>query len=124
VLEALRLSPPITPFLRISDTFPSISDWRYKQAIKKGDILLLDIATASRDPARYPYPEQIKLDRQQDLYLPFVDGPYSSLLEEIVIAGLVVQLRVLGKLEGLQKVPGGERRVERKTNIGVVNFHV
>jgi hypothetical protein len=66
----------------------------------KRDILFLDIAATTHDPARYSHPEQIKLDRPQDLYLPFVDGPHSSLLGKVVIAGLGAQLRVLGKLEG------------------------
>jgi cytochrome P450 len=115
ILEALRLSPPITPFLRVSDAFPSISDWRYAQAIKKGDTLLLDIATASRDPTRFPDPEQIKLDHPQDSYLPFYDGPHSSLVMEIVMTGVVAQLRVLGRLQDLKEAPEMEGTLKKET---------
>jgi hypothetical protein len=122
VLEALRLSPPAAPFLRISDTLPSITDWRYAQAIKKGDTLYLDIASASRDPTRFPDPDQIKLDRPLNSYLPFVDGAYGPLVREIVVPGLVAQLRVLAKLEGLKKAPGIQGRWKTKSENGIVSF--
>jgi hypothetical protein len=122
VLEALRLSSATAPFLRISDIFPSISDWRYAQAIKKGDTLLLDIATASRDLARYPDPNRIKLDRPQDSYLPFFDGPRGFLVREIVILGLVAQLRVLAELGNLRKAPDMQGTPQRKTENGIVSF--
>jgi hypothetical protein len=122
ILEALRLSPPITPFLRVSDIFPSISDWRYAQAIKKGDTLLLDVATASRDPSRFSDPEQIKLDRPRDSYLPFYDGPHSSLVMEIVMMGLGAQLRVLGKLHDVTIAPEMQGTTKQGTARNVDNF--
>lgn len=122
VLEALRLSPPAAPFLRVSDTLPSISDWRYAQAIKKGNTLHLDIATASHDPTRFPHAEKIKLDRPQEFYLPFFDGPHGSLVSDIVVPGLVAQLRVLGKLKGLRRAPGTQGSLKRNAENGVVSF--
>jgi hypothetical protein len=122
ILEAPRLSPPITPFLRVSDIFPSISDWRYAQAIKKGDTLLLDIATASRDLSRFPDPEQIKLDRPRDSYLPFYDGSHSSLVMEIVMMGLGAQLRVLGKLHNVTIAPEMQGTTKLGTARNVDNF--
>jgi hypothetical protein len=84
--------------------------------------LLLDIATASRDPARYTDPNLIKLDRPQDLYLPFFDGLHGSLVREVVIVGLVSQLRVFARLENLRKAPGMQGTPQRKTENGIVSF--
>ncbi|KAF2036661.1 heme peroxidase [Setomelanomma holmii] len=122
VLEALRLSPPVAPVLRVSDTLPSITDWRYAQAIKKGDILHLDVATASRDPFRFPDPNHIKLDRPQGSYLPFADGIYGPLVREIVVPGLVAQLRIFGNLKGLKEASGIQGRWKRKCEHEVVAF--
>ncbi|KAF1845382.1 heme peroxidase [Cucurbitaria berberidis CBS 394.84] len=122
VREALRLVPFAAPTLRISDTFPSISDWRYTQAIKKGDTLHLNIAAASRDPEKFSDPEAIKLDRSQASYLPFVDGLHGSLIRDIIIAGLAAQLRVFGRLEGLKRAPGTQGRLLKKNENGLVSF--
>ncbi|CAO2655876.1 Nn.00g046790.m01.CDS01 [Neocucurbitaria sp. VM-36] len=122
VLEALRLVPPAAPTLRISDTLSSISDWRYSQAIKRGDILHLDTTTASRDPEKFPDPDAIKLDRPRDLYLPFLDGLHGVLIRDIIITGLVAHLRVFGRLQGLKKAPGEQGRLQKKKENGVVSF--
>jgi cytochrome P450 len=84
--------------------------------------LLLDIATASRDPSRFPNPEQIKTDRPQDLYLPFIDGPHSSLVKEMVMMGLVEQFRVLGRLQGLKKAPEKQGALKQDIAKNVDNF--
>jgi hypothetical protein len=122
VIEALRLSAPAAPILRASDILPSIRDWRYAQAVKKGDVLRLDIATASLDPTRFPDPDQIKLDRPRESYLPFIDGSHGQVFREVVIAGLAAQLRVFGKLKGLRKAPGLPHMMERKAENGVISF--
>jgi hypothetical protein len=84
--------------------------------------LLVDIATASRDPVKYPDPNLIKPDRSQDLYLPFFDGPHGSLVREIVTGGLVTQLRVLARLKNLRKAPGMQGTPKRKTENVIVSF--
>jgi hypothetical protein len=122
VIEALRLSAPAAPICRVSDILPSISDWRYAQAVKKGDVLRLDIAAASLDPTRFPEPDQIKLNRPRESYLPFIDGSHGQVFREIVVAGLVAQLRVFGKLKGLRKAQGIQGMMKRKTNNGFVSF--
>lgn len=122
VLEALRLVSPAAPTLRISDAFPSISDWRYTQAIKKGDTLLLDINVASRDPVRFPDPKTIRLDRPQESYLPCADGLHGFPIRDILVAGLTAQLRVFGRLKGLKRVPGVQRRLQKKNEHGFVSF--
>lgn len=122
VLEALRLVSPAGPTLRISDTFPSISDWRYAHAIKKGDTLLLDINVASQDPTKFPDPKAIKLDRPQDSYLPCCDGLHGFQIRDIMVAGLTAQLRVFGKLQGLKRTPDAQKRLQKKNENGYVSF--
>jgi cytochrome P450 len=108
-LEALRLSSPAAPFLRTSDS-------------GEGPIVHVDVATASRDPTQFPDPDQIKLDRPLDSYLPFFDGLHGALVEEVVMAGLVAQLQVLGKLVGLKRAPGESGVLRRKSENGIVRF--
>lgn len=124
VLEALRLVPSAAPCLRISDTCLGISDWRYGQAVKKGDTLLLDFSVAGRDGERFPYPSQMKLDRPLEVYqhLPFIDGLHGSLVQDIAVAGLVEQLRVFGKTTGLRRAPGAQGTLRKIRENGVVSY--
>ncbi|KAF2628738.1 heme peroxidase [Macroventuria anomochaeta] len=124
VLEALRLVPPAAPCLRISNMYPGINDWRYAQAIKKGDTLLLDFAAAGRDGERFPYSSEMKLGRPLEVYqhLPFIDGLHSPLVKDIAVAGLAEQLRVFGKLKGLRRAPGAPGMLKKIRENGVVSY--
>ncbi|CAN9364660.1 unnamed protein product [Alternaria alternata] len=122
VLEALRLITPATGFLRIPNTFLTTSDWRHAEGISKGDDLILDVATASRDPEIFPDPDSINLDRPQELYLPFLDGLHGSLTRPIIVAGLVTQLRIFARLEGLRKGPGTQETLRREVSEGTISF--
>ncbi|KAI4624563.1 hypothetical protein J4E83_004238 [Alternaria metachromatica] len=122
VLEALRLITPATGFLRIPNTFLTTSDWRHAEGINKGDDLILDVATASRDPAVFPDPDNINLDRPQELYLPFIDGLHGALTRPIIVAGLVTQLRIFARMEGLRKGPGTQETLRREVQEGTVSF--
>ena len=124
VLEALRLLQPAAPFMRTSDTDPGITDWRYAQAIKKGDILLLDFTVAGRKGERFPYPDEMKLDRPVELYrhLPLVEGLHGALVKDIAVAGLAEQLRVLGKMTGLRRAPGAQGVLKKIRENGVVSY--
>ena len=44
------------------------------------------------------------------------------MVREIVVVGLVAQLRVLGKLEGLKKAKGSQGVLKRRIENGVVSF--
>lgn len=123
VRETLRLVPMAAPTLRISDAVPSISDWRYAEAIKRGDLLHLDITSACQDSEKFPDPDTIKLDRPRESYLPFIDGLHGYLVRDIIITGLTAQLRVFGRLKGLKKMPGIQRRLQKKQyHNGLVSF--
>jgi len=122
VLEALRLITPATGFLRIPNTFLTTSDWRHAEGINKGDDLILDVATASRDPAIFPDPNNINLDRPHELYLPFIDGLHGALTRPIIVAGLVTQLRIFARMEGLRKGAGTQETLRREVQEGTVSF--
>ncbi|KAI4698856.1 hypothetical protein J4E81_005468 [Alternaria sp. BMP 2799] len=122
VLEALRLITPATGFLRIPNTFLTTSDWRHAEGINKGDDLILDVAIASRDPAIFPDPDNINLDRPHELYLPFIDGLHGALTRPIIVAGLVTQLRIFARMEGLRKGPGTQETLRREVQEGTVSF--
>lgn len=124
VLEALRLLPPAAPCLRTSNSYPAISDWRYAQAVKKGDTLLLDFSIAGRNGERFPRPNEMKLDRPLEVYdyIPFIDGLHGPLVKEIAIAGVAEQLRVFGKIDGLRRAPGAAGTLRKVRENGVVRY--
>jgi hypothetical protein len=122
VLEAIRLVTPATGFLRIPNTFLTTSDWRRAEGIEKGDDLLLDVATASRDPNYFPEPDTIDLNRPEELYLPFTDGLHGALTRPIFIAGLVTQLRIFGRMEGLRKTSESQETLKREVQEGMVSY--
>lgn len=124
VLEALRLLPPAAPCLRTSNSYSAISDWRYAQAVKKGDTLSLDFYIAGRNGERFPGPSEMKLDRPLEMYnhIPFIDGLHGPLVKEIAIVGVAEQLRVFGKLDGLRRAPGAAGTLRKVRENGVVRY--
>lgn len=124
VLEALRLLPPVAPCIRTSDTYPGINDWRYTQAIKKGDTLMLDFAVAGRDGQRFPSPDSIRLDRPLEIYqhLPLVEGLHGPLVKEIVVAGLAEQLRVFAKMACVRRAPVASGMLRETRESGIVSY--
>jgi hypothetical protein len=83
---------------------------------------VLDVASASRDPKHFPDPNNIDLNRPQELYLPFTDGLYGALTKPIFIAGLVTQLRIFGRMEGLRKAPETQETLKREIQEGTVSY--
>jgi cytochrome P450 len=64
--------------------------------IKKGDPLFLAVAAANRDPAQFPRPQEILLDRTPNRHLGFGWGPHScvgSLFGHLAIRELVHALQ-------------------------------
>ena len=76
--------------------------------VKKGDPIVLDIGKASRDPIKFPDPEEIRLDRLDENYMVFGHGMHKCLGRHIAVVGLVEQLKLLGQLKGFRRAKGAQ----------------
>ena len=75
VEEALRYDPPIQLVGRIAAADMTIG----RMAIAKGEIMMLLLAAAHRDPAAFDRPDEFDPDRQQLRHLAFSKGPHFCL---------------------------------------------
>lgn len=75
VREVLRLWPPVRHTVR---RVGQGLDWG-GQRLRRGELLVLDLAAANRDPARFPDPQAFRLDRPPRASLAFGHGPHVCL---------------------------------------------
>lgn len=75
VREVLRLWPPVRHTVR---RVAQALDWD-GQALRRGDLVVLDLAAAGRDPGRFDTPEAFRLDRPARASLAFGHGPHVCL---------------------------------------------
>jgi cytochrome P450 len=75
VEEVLRLEAPIqfSPRLVAEDVE------KRGRTIRQGDVIMLHLAAANRDPERFADPDRIDLDRQNNRHLSFAWGPHFCL---------------------------------------------
>ncbi|KAF2860876.1 linoleate diol synthase [Piedraia hortae CBS 480.64] len=68
----------------------------------KGDVVLVNLPAASRDPEAFPDPESINLNRPWKDYIHLGWGMHKCLGAEMTLVANTALLRVLGRLKGLQ----------------------
>ncbi|KAH6664255.1 hypothetical protein B0J14DRAFT_682465 [Halenospora varia] len=102
----------------------AINNSNTKLNLKKGDLLLIDFITASVNPAKFPDPYKIKLDRPKDSYIVFGYGSHSCVRREIVVIAIVAQLRVFGKLKNLRRAPGQAGMLKIKYASGTFKVYI
>nr|8U2M_A Chain A, Cytochrome P450-SU1 [Micromonospora sp. MW-13]8U2M_B Chain B, Cytochrome P450-SU1 [Micromonospora sp. MW-13]8U2M_C Chain C, Cytochrome P450-SU1 [Micromonospora sp. MW-13] len=105
--ELIRLDGPVQADARVCVRDQPVG----AQLVRRGDVLVLFIAAANRDPAVFPDPDAVRLTRRRGLHLAFGRGAHACLG-----AGLAtLQLReVLGALRagGLRLAPAGPAAYE------------
>jgi len=74
--------------------------------VKKGENIFVNFITAGRDSAKFPDPDEIKLDRPEDLYIHHGWGPHACLGRPIVTVAAASMLRVFARLSNLRRAPG------------------
>ncbi|KAF2178270.1 heme peroxidase [Zopfia rhizophila CBS 207.26] len=123
VLEGLRLTTPAAGILRIvDDDNKMIVDGDLVHHVKRGEIILLDLAAASLDPEKYPNPVEIKLNRPETDYIHFGHGMHACLGRHIVVPTIVTQLRVFARLRNLRRAPGMQGQLREGRGGGVRAF--
>ena len=75
VEESLRITTPLHLFARTATTDTAIGGFD----VPAGTRLFLNLAAANHDPARFPEPESLRLDRKPNPHLAFGFGPHLCL---------------------------------------------
>lgn len=109
-----RLSTPAFGVLRNAAVDTTIDDSGKSIAVHKGDTVFADFVTAGRDPANFPDPESIRLDRPDELYIHHGWGPHACLGRAIVTVAGAAMLRVFGRLTNLRRSPGPSGEMKSK----------
>jgi cytochrome P450 len=86
--------------------------------VRQGDTILASFVTAGRDPSVFPDPDEIKLDRPDDVYIHHGWGPHACLGRPIVTVAAASALRVLARLVNLRRAPGPAGEMKSKSAPG------
>lgn len=74
--------------------------------LKAGSRVLVDLISANHDPAAFPDPEQVKLDRPIESYMHYGWGPHICLGRDISRMGLTSAFKTIVGLKNLRRAPG------------------
>lgn len=109
---SLRLAPPVSGVTRTVKAQPGPQKDTHKpMPTPKGHTVLASLATAGRDPAKFPDPAKVRFDRPDDAYAHQGWGPHASLGRPIAVTAAASGLRACARLRGLRRAPGtGEMR--------------
>lgn len=69
--------------------------------------------TCARDPAIFPSPDDVRLDRDLASYLHYGAGPHECLGKYISQTAMTAMLKTVGKLKNLRRVPGPQGQLKR-----------
>ena len=107
-LEGGRLAGTFGLYRRVAaDAGIAVDDGdRGRVQLQKDDLVFVSFVSASRDSTVFPDPLVIKLDRPEESYIQYGDGPHQCLGKQANIVGLTTMLMEFGKLPGLRRAPG------------------
>ncbi|KAK3985352.1 heme peroxidase [Cladorrhinum sp. PSN332] len=80
--------------------------------LKAGSKVIVDLTTASHDPAAFPNPEQVKLDWPLESYTHYGWGPDRCLGMEMSRVIMTAIIKVVVGLEGLERVEGSRGQLK------------
>ncbi|MFI1195133.1 cytochrome P450 [Micromonospora sp. NPDC020750] len=105
--ELIRLDGPVQADARVCVRDREVGG----QAVRRGDVLVLFIAAANRDPAVFPDPDAVRLNRRRGLHLAFGRGAHACLGAGLATLQLREVLRAL-RAGGLRLAPAGPATYE------------
>ncbi|KAL4803636.1 Psi-producing oxygenase A [Aspergillus unguis] len=116
-MEGARLRSSVA-LPRVAAQPTIIEDNETKLTIKAGQAVMCNLVSASMDPSVFPEPEQVKLDRDMDMYAHFGFGAHKCLGIDLCKAGLGTMLKVVGGLDNLRRTPGAQGQLKRLSGPG------
>jgi linoleate 8R-lipoxygenase/9,12-octadecadienoate 8-hydroperoxide 8R-isomerase len=81
--------------------------------LKAGQRVFCDLISASRDPAIFPEPDKVNLNRALDSYIHYGVGPHECLGKGLSLTGLTTMLKTVGRLKNLRRAPGPQGKVKK-----------
>lgn len=116
-MEGSRISATVGLYRKVT-TQRAILDGGRTLNLGIDDRVLLDLVTASRDPAAFPDPLAVKLDRPMDSYIHYGWGPHQCLGYGVSKLAMTTMLKTIGKLDGLRRAPGSQGHIKKVTSPG------
>jgi len=127
-LECLRLATPAFGVVRDVHADADIEDVQGGKSVtvhlKKGDQVFTNFVNAGRDKDAFPDPLAIRLDRDPATYIHHGWGGHACIGREVVTTALATQLRVLARLKGLRRAPGGQGSMPHKLVDGAFKVYL
>ncbi|KAL8897030.1 MAG: hypothetical protein Q9207_007419, partial [Kuettlingeria erythrocarpa] len=80
--------------------------------VKMGEVVLSNVTAAFRDPAVFPDPEEVKLDRPTDVYQMWSMGPHGCAGRAIAITALAAMTKACAQLKNLRRAPGDQGQIK------------
>ncbi|KAK4555581.1 hypothetical protein LTR86_007334 [Recurvomyces mirabilis] len=110
VFRYVDLSASGKESIEVIDT-PTLPDGTTKplgtqtHTLKSGQVVMLNLRSASHDPNGFKDPEKFDPDRDLNSYIHLGHGPHQCIGLPMTRVGLTTMLKVVAKLEGLQPAP-------------------
>lgn len=112
MLEGARLGGE-TGVLRYATCDIEIEDAGRILKLEKGSKLLVNMKSASHDPAGFPDPETVDLTRDIESYIHLGYGLHKCLGFELHKVSLTAMLKVIGQLDNLRPAKGPQGKVQK-----------
>ena len=98
---------------RTTSSAQTIHDGPRTLTLPPNSRLMVDLVTASHDPATFPDPETVRLDRPMDSYIHYGLGPHQCLGYDISKLAMTTMLKTVARLEGLRRAPGPQGEIKK-----------
>ncbi len=122
-MEGARIRSTVGLY-RLATEDTTIKDGEKVVNIKAGEVVLCDLVTASEDPATFPDPYQVKLDRPMDSYIHFGWGRHTCLGLDMTKLALTTMLKTVGKLDNLRRAPGDQGHIKKIAGPGGITLYM
>ncbi|KAK4118839.1 heme peroxidase family protein [Parathielavia appendiculata] len=124
-LEGFRLATPAFGTIRDSAADKTaVKDASRVVAVKKGGAVFADFGAAGVDPDKFPDPDEIKLDRPDDLYIHHGWGPHSCIGRDMATVAAASMLRAVARLGTVRRAPGPAGEMKSKTVNGAFKVYL
>lgn len=111
--EFLRFEPPVNSLSRTVTHDTTLAG----QPLRAGDVVLLHFGAANRDPAAFPEPDELQLDRGKNPHLSFGLGDHRCIGSNLARMQIeIASAELLARIEDIKLVPG--TTLERETGTG------
>lgn len=92
-----------------------LNDAGNTKTLPQGSSLFVDFITAGRDPAKFPEPEKIRLDRPEQIYIHHGWGPHQCLGRAIVTTAGAAMLKAFARsCPNVRRAPGPAGEIKKK----------